>query len=166
ENGEWLFAEINIDITRRKQSESQKEATLAALHESEERYRTLFDTISEGVVLIAPDGQIVQANSAAEYILGLTHSQIESRQYNSPDWEIQRIDGTPMPPDEMAGPRALREKRPVKNVVMGAKRPDGFVSWINVNAVPLLSKAGVLKGVIGTFQDISERKRAEDDVKR
>jgi PAS domain S-box-containing protein len=142
-----------------------KHALDRKLKESEERYRTLFGTIIEGVVLIAPDGQIVNANPAAEHILGLTRSEIEGRQYDSPDWEILSFDGTPMLPEEMAGPRAMREKRSVKDVVMGARRPDGFISWIHVNAAPLLDEAGNLKGVVGTFDDITERRKVEEALR-
>ena len=149
--------QVGLLITRKKATE--------ALQESEERYRMLFRTIDEGVVLIAPDGQIVQANAAAEHILGLKNSEIKGRKYDSPEAEILRPDGTPMPPEEMAGPRVMREKRSVKNVVMGFKRPDGVVSWVNVSAAPLLDEAGEINGVVGTFQDITERKNTESEIR-
>ena len=149
------IAELEAVDTERKLAEE-------ALRESEERLRSLFETMDEGVILIAPDGQIVQANLAAERILGLKRSEIEGRSYVSPEWEILRPDGTSMPPEEMAGPRAMREKRPVTDTVMGTKRPDGSISWINVSAAPLIDEAGKLGGVVGTFADITERKRAEE----
>ncbi|MBM4467062.1 MAG: PAS domain S-box protein, partial [Chloroflexi bacterium] len=156
-----LIGAVHIvsDITERKRAEE-------ALWESEERLRRLFDTMSEGVVLIAPDGQITQANPAAERILGLQRSEIESRNYVGPEWEILRPDGTPMPPDEMAGPRAMKEKRLMENVVMGVRWPDGSISWINVNAAPLITESGEFEGVVGTFADITERKRAEEELQR
>jgi PAS domain S-box-containing protein len=135
------------------------------LRESEARLRGLFKTMAEGVILIAPDGQIIQANPAAERILGLKRSEIEARNYVGPEWEILRPDGTPMPPEEMAGPRAMEEKRLVENVVMGIKRPDGSVSWINISAAPLTNEAGGLEGVVGTFADITARKRAEEALR-
>jgi PAS domain S-box-containing protein/putative nucleotidyltransferase with HDIG domain len=147
------------DITERKRAEE-------ALRESEERLRGLFETMAEGIVLIAPDGQIVQANPAAERILGLKRSEIEARNYVGPEWEILRPDGTPMPPDEMAGPRAMKEMHLVKDVIMGVKRPDGTISWINVSAAPLMDEADRLKGVVGTFADITERKRAEEELRQ
>jgi len=146
------------DITERKRAEE-------ALRESEGRLRGLFETMAEGVVLIAPDGQILQVNPAAERILGLERSEIEGRNYIGSEWKILRPDGTPMPPEEMAGPRAMKEKRPQKDVVMGVERPDGSISWINVNATPLINGAGKLEGVVGTFADITERKRADEKLR-
>ncbi len=145
---------VQRELTERKQAEE-------ALRLSEARLRSLFDTMAEGVVLIAPDGAIIQANRAAEHILGFARSEILRRNYIAPDWKTVRPDGTPMPPEEMAGPRAMQERQAVKDVVMGFERPDGTISWINVSAAPLINENGVLEGVVGTFADISERKRAE-----
>ncbi|MQY73405.1 MAG: PAS domain S-box protein, partial [Dehalococcoidia bacterium] len=127
------------------------------------RLRSLFNTISEGVVLINPDGRIVQANPAAERIMGLERSEIEGRSYLSPEWEVLRPDGSPMPPDERASPRAMKEKRPMNDVMMGVRRPDGSICWINVSAAPIMNAAGKLEGVISTFADITARKQAEKE---
>ena len=101
-----------------------------ALRESEERLRRLFETMAEGVVLIAADGRIVSANTAVESMLGISRSEIEGRAYDSLRWEMLRPDRTPMPWEETAASRAMKEKRAVRDVVMGAVRPDGAVSWI------------------------------------
>ena len=47
---------------------------------------------------------------------------------------------------------------------MGIRRPDYFVFWINVNAVPLFSENGDLKCVIETFSDITMRTNAEEEL--
>ncbi len=137
----------------------------AMMSEHESRLRSLFDTMSEGVILIAPDGQIVEANPSAQSILGLTHREITGRNYTSPDWKILRPDGTGMPVQEMAGPRAMREERPVKDMVMGIERPDGSVTWLNVSASPLINATGKLEGVVGTFADITAGKQAEQSLR-
>jgi PAS domain S-box-containing protein len=168
-----LYTEMEQLVAERTSELAEANATLraeiaervrteAALRESEERLRSLFETMAEGVVLIAPDGQIVQANPAAERILRLERSEIEARNYTSPAWETLRPDGTPMPPEEMPGPRAMVEKRLVKDVVMGFRHPDSTLSWLNVSAAPVMDQAGALAGVVGTFADITERKRAEE----
>ncbi len=73
------------DLEAEKIEQKQIEADL---RKSEESFRNLFEIMSEGVVLLTLDGQIIKANHAAERILGLTCSEIEDRKYISPEWEI------------------------------------------------------------------------------
>ena len=150
---------VILDITERKRTEE-------ALRESEERLQRLFETMNEGVVLIAADGHIVSANRAAAEILGLSRSQIEGRPYGSPQWTLLRPDGTPMPPEEMASPRGIMEGRAVSDVVMGLVRADGSVSWISINAAPLLDGKGKVEGVVCTFTDITARQKVEEALRR
>ena len=126
---------------------------------------TIFNLMSEGVVLIDSSGVIVKANPAAEKILGLKISEIEGRLYDSQEWKIIRPDGSPMPVDEMAGPRSMNEKRPIKNIEMGLVKDDHSVSWISVSAVPIISNDGKIEHIIGTFVDITDKKEAEDALK-
>ena len=149
------------DDPRRADREHAEDAP----RQSEERLRRLFETMAEGVVLIAADGRIVSANTAVESMLGISRSEIEGRAYDSLRWEMLRPDRTPMPWEETAASRAMKEKRAVRDVVMGAVRPDGAVSWINVNAAPFLDAAGEPEGVVGTFTDITARKQAEDALR-
>lgn len=122
--------------------------------------QTLFDAMTEGVVLIAPDGRITEANAAAESILGLSHGQLTGHNVSS-DWKLLHPDGTPMSREEMMRVPPIKERRQVKNLVMGVERPDGPTIWINVSASPLLNEAGEVEGVVGTFRDITEHKRTE-----
>ena len=145
------------DITESKLAEK-------ALHESEEGLRSLFGTMAEGVVLFSADGRIVSVNSAAESILRLTRSEIQDLTNDAARWQLLRADGTPMPEEEIPGPRAMREKRAVNDVVAGFRQPDGSVSWMSVSAAPLLNAAGELDGLVVTFGDVSALKRAEQEL--
>jgi len=149
--------ELRSEIAERKRAEE-------ALRDSEERLQSLFKTMAEGVVLSASDGQIVQANHAAERILGF--KRLENRSYVGPEWELLRPDGTSMPPEEMAGIRAMEEKRPVKGIVMGVKRPDDFISWLNVNAMPLVNETRGFEGVVATFTDITTHRNTQEALRK
>lgn len=147
-----------IDITENVKARKE-------LRKQDEQIKSLFHTMGEGLIFIEPSGQIVLANPMAESILGLSKSEIELRNYINPEWKILRLDGSSMPPEEMAGPRAMKTKKPVKNVVMGVVRPDNTIRWINVNASPVTNEAGEFGGVVGTFADISEKIEKENEVR-
>jgi signal transduction histidine kinase len=48
---------------------------------------------------------------------------------------------------------------------MGIVRPSGATRWASVSAAPVLDDAGALVAVVGTFVDITDRKRAEDEIR-
>jgi PAS domain S-box-containing protein len=64
------------DVTERKQAESKRETALAALRESEERYRALVEHSADGILLTVPDGRILAANPAACRMFGRTEAEI------------------------------------------------------------------------------------------
>lgn len=44
-------------------------------------------------------------------------------------------------------------------------KPEGKRKWLNSNKVPLMNKAGQVTGMLGTYEDISERKRLEEKTR-
>ena len=69
---EMVFNGIVRDITAQKQSEK-------ALHESEQRYRTVFENTGTATVIIEPDTTISLCNSEFERLSGYTSNEIEGR---------------------------------------------------------------------------------------
>ena len=150
------FIGISIDITERKQAEVK-------LRESEEKHRTLFETMNDGVVYQDADGKIISANSSAERILGLTFDQMQGRSSVDPRWKSIQEDGSDLPGDTHPSMVALKTGQPVSNSIMGIFHPkEEETRWININAIPQF-KPGQKKSyqVYTTFQDITERKQAE-----
>ena len=135
-----------------------------ALRESEERFRTLFETMVEGVVYQEADGRISLVNPSAERILGLTLDQLWGRTSADPRWQAVREDGTELPGDQHPAMVALRTGSEVRNTVMGVYRPGRNERvWILVHAVPRFRPGeSAPYCAYTTFTDITERKRAED----
>ncbi len=136
------------------------------LRKSEETYRTLFETVPQGVVYQNADGAITAANLAAERILGLTSARMRNRSSRDSRWRSIREDGSPFSGDEHPSMVALRTGQPVHNVVMGVFNPvlEQDV-WINVSAVPLF-RDGKPVEVYTCFEDITERRRIESELER
>jgi two-component system sensor histidine kinase KdpD len=68
-----------------------------------------------------------------------------------------------LPPEEYASVRALQEHQRIENLEMGIVRDDGKTVWLSVTAAPLAVKG---YGVVITYNDITVRKRAEEELER
>ena len=150
---------VTRNITERKKYEAELINSKEKAEESERKFRVLFESLPIGVTLADKNGQIITSNSAAEKILGLTKEDQLQRSIDGNEWSIIRHDRTLMPPKEYASVRALNEQRPINNIEMGIDKGINKVTWINVNAAPIKDN-----GVVISYEDITERKRAEEDV--
>ena len=139
------------------------EAALAALQISLEKYRVLFESFPLGITISDDSGKIIEANIQSEKLLGIPRDGQTQKRIDGKEWRIIRTDGTPMPAGEFASVRASQEKRLIENVEMGIVKDKGEITWINVTAAPIPLEG---YGVAITYNDISERKRAEEEIKR
>ncbi|HEY9206715.1 MAG TPA: PAS domain S-box protein [Candidatus Methanoperedens sp.] len=157
-----IIAGIKIvrDITESKRSEE-------ALRKSEDKYRTLFETMAQGVVYQDADGKIISANPAAQKILGLTLEKMTGRTSMDPSWKAIHEDGSDFAGDTHPAMVALKNCIEVKNVVMGVFNPEKEkYRWINVHAVPQF-RPGEDRPfqVYTTFEDITEHREADDRIR-
>lgn len=141
---------IARDITDRKQTEAQLRISL-------EKYRVLFEAFPIGISVTDSQGKIVEANRESERLLGISAQEHTYRKFDGPEWRILRPDGSPMPSDEYASVRALKEQCLIENVEMGIVKGEGEVTWINVHAIPIPLEG---YGVLITYHDITDRKHA------
>ncbi|MEG4488160.1 diguanylate cyclase domain-containing protein [Microcoleus sp. D2_18a_B4] len=140
-----------------------KNILLSQLQESEERYRSVITSMTEGVVLQLADGQITTCNASAGRILGLSPEQMMGRTSIDLDWRTVQEDGSPFPCQQHPAMITLRTGKPVSNVVMGIHKSDKTLTWISINSQPLFQmNQSQPYAVVTTFADITERKRAEE----
>jgi diguanylate cyclase (GGDEF)-like protein/PAS domain S-box-containing protein len=125
--------------------------------------RATLDSLGEGVLLLASDSSIIEANEAASRILGLTRDQLMGRTSFDPEWRCVHRDGSDFPADTHPSVVALREQRSVRDVVMGVHKPDGSLSWLVVNAEPVADGDGTDTGtIVCTFSDITAHLETDD----
>jgi PAS domain S-box-containing protein len=145
-----------LNITARKQAEQDLQSTVA-------KYRALFSAIPVGVTVTDSKGEIAEVNREAERLLGVSLDEHKRRGIGGEEWRIVRPDGSPMPAGEYASVRALCEQRLVEGVEMGINKPGGETTWISVTAAPILWQN---LGVVITYHDITDRRRAEQRARR
>lgn len=151
----------NLRIALKTQREAEK-----SLIKSEQNHRLLFETMSPGVVYQAADGKIISANPASEKILGLTFEQMIGKTSMDPRWRMVTEDGRTVPGSEHPAMIALKTGEKVGPVIRGVFNPveERYV-WLSIAAIPL-SKPGENKPfkVYATFDDVTDRKEAEDSL--
>jgi two-component system, cell cycle sensor histidine kinase and response regulator CckA len=150
----------SVDLTEQKRAEAQA-------RESDLRYRHLFATMAQGVLLV--DGmRVVGANQAAEDILGIPLAQILEQPADSPGWQLLHEDATPLAPDEYPSLVALRTGRDVDGTVVGVRNPrEEGLRWLLVNARPQF-RPGESRAfqVFTTFTDITRLRETEEALRR
>ncbi len=145
-----------IDIT-------DKNLITDALIESETRFRTLFNTMSQGVVYQDEKGAIIYVNPAAEEILGLSFDQMLGLTSLDPRWHTIHEDGSIFPGEQHPAMVALRTGQAQKNIVMGIFHPIlNDHKWVIVNAIPIYKQGRTSPyQVYATLTDITDRRNSQ-----
>ncbi|NYE61974.1 PAS domain S-box-containing protein [Duganella sp. 1224] len=138
------------DITARRQAEE-------ALHDSSQRLASIFNAVTNGLVMIGGGGAIIERNAAAARMLAHTAELTPAGL-----WAGVREDGTPFDAASHPVQLALTLGMPVRDVVMGLAQPDGTRCWMSVNAEPIPDDSGAVHLVVASLTDITDRKRGQD----
>ncbi len=150
-NDEPHIISITREITEIKRMQE-------ALHKSEEKHRRLFETMSQGVIYHASNGEIISANPAAEKILGLSFDQMRGKTSMDPRWKMIKEDGSAVPGTEHPSMIALRTGQtvgPVKRGVFHSGKNSHI--WLSITAIPLFREGeAAASQVYATITDITE----------
>jgi PAS domain S-box-containing protein len=153
-----FVSDVTADVLARR-----GQAALAAeLAASQERFRTLFETLPYGIVHYAADGLMLGMNQAARDILG-PDSDTPFSGVPPATWEPVHEDGTPYLAEQLPVAEALRTGTTVGEVVLGVPRgPGPEQRWLGVTAVPdALDTAGRPQRAYAIFRDLTKQRRVE-----
>lgn len=156
------------DVSDRLRFEKAFRNSIEALRDSEEQYRTLFETAPFGVVYQDKDSQILSANPAAERILGLTLDQMQGRTSLDARWRAVKEDGSDFPGEAHPVPIALETGRVIRDVPMGIFHPgQNEYRWLRVTALPQFREGeSIPYRCFALFEDVTEQHRAEAAVQK
>jgi len=115
----------------------------------------------------APDGRIHLANSAALGIRGaagvpLTDIPIKR---HPESWQVYHPDGSPFAAEDLPLSQAVLYGRTVRDVDALICHADGSKRWVLANAAPVRGPDGTVVAGVVVFPDITERKRAEAELR-
>ncbi|MFC1746307.1 PAS domain S-box protein [Candidatus Riflebacteria bacterium] len=143
------------DITERKQAE-------ASLKESRKMLQLVLDSIP---------ARVFWKNLASVY-LGCNYPFARDAGINSPDEIVGKVDYELAWKKEEADffrecdRRVMSSNKPEYHIIEPQLRADGTHAWLDTNKVPLYDNDGRVVGILGTYEDITQRKLAEDSLQK
>ena len=139
----------------------RKRMVEASLRQAEEKYRSIFNSALEGIFETSPQGQSLTVNPAMAKMLG----------YESPDEVTSTIQDTAHqvwvdPKKRVEWARLLEEQGVVLGYECQFKRKDGTELWVSVSTRRVPGPDGKTILYSGFAEDITERRKAEEAVKK
>ena len=146
------FAAVFEDITERKKAEK-------ALLEKQLELNLIFDSSPTIIFYKDIEGKFTQANrSFAEALKTSKEELLNKTVFDLYSPEIAQA----MTNDDIA---VLKSKHPKMGIIEPYESPTGL-RWIRTNKIPTFDGNGDVNGLIGFSEDITERKKAEDELKQ
>ena len=144
------YVGVQNDITERRRIEE-------VLRESEERFRATFEHAAVGAAQVGIDGRWLRVNRRLCEIVGYTHDEL---------LEITFADITH--PDDVEADleqarAVLRGESQLYSTEKRYVRKDGSLVWVNLTVSLVREASGEPRYFISVIEDISERKRVEEE---
>ncbi|MGF7118918.1 PAS domain-containing sensor histidine kinase [Methanobacterium oryzae] len=155
---------LSIDITERKRTEEALKESYKTAETDRNRLETLIKTIPSAVVILEqPDGRVSFINERAKELYGMdpTGLKMEER----PKVGLLKLDGTPYHGEELPASRPLLTGEVVHNEDLIIEKSDGKQIFVSGSSAPIYNPKGEVSAVIGVFDDISERKKLEEELR-
>jgi PAS domain S-box-containing protein len=147
-----------IDVTGHKQIEDSWRASEEALRQSEERYRTLIERLSDGVYRSTPDGKFIEVNPAMVKMLGYESKEelmaidIKSQLYFEEQERAAIVDKLQRAGGDEIDVFRLRHKK-------------GHEVWVEDHGQLICDAGGKVVYHEGILRDISMRKHTEQALR-
>ncbi len=152
ENGEpgGTLAMIT-DITERR-------LAAVALRNSNQRMASVFDAVTNGLLVQDSSGHILESNAAAARMLAASAGRDGL-------WQAVREDGTVFEQASHPVHITLSSGQAMRDVVMGVLQPDNSLSWLSVNTEAIRDEYGEVGMVVSSLTDITYHKRSESALR-
>ena len=153
---------VSRDVTKLRQAEIELKSIVSQLEEQGNLMESIFNSISDGVVVADADGAFTIFNPSAEKIVGIGPTDIGPDEWSDNYGLFFPDRVTPFPAEELPLARALQGQisDEVEMFVRNPKVPDGV--FISVSGRPLRDQTGTDKGGVIVFRDVTHQVIAEE----
>ena len=135
----------------------ERERAEETLRESEEKYRYIVETATEGIVMVDANARVIFANDRWSEIFG--YSLEEARQMTHFDMVF------PEDRAQMTDRWESRKRGRTESYEFRFRRKDGSAVWTLIGAAPRLDPEGRFLGTLVMVTDITQRKHAEEALR-
>ncbi|HZX31076.1 MAG TPA: ATP-binding protein [Rhodocyclaceae bacterium] len=155
---ESMAAQLRGLIAGMEQRMAELQHMGQALQQSEEEFRRIVATASEGIWVLGPDTLTTFVNPRMAEMLGRSPEEIMGRPMRDFLFDEDQADHARKMENRARGMAETYERR--------LRRPDGQFVWVHVSAMPIMDKSDRYAGSFAMFTDITARKQAEGELKR
>ncbi|MFA6282066.1 MAG: PAS domain S-box protein, partial [Candidatus Omnitrophota bacterium] len=154
-DGNWLVAEVNVDISERKKAEEQ-------LRISDKKIRALFDQTFQFIGMMTTDGKLIEANKTAMQFSGINEADCIGKFFWDTPWWVHS--------EEMQNKlrEAVTKAASGEPVCFEATHlaADKSLRYIDFSLKPVKDLDGKVIFLIPEGRDITEHKKAEEELKK
>ncbi len=151
------------EVARRRAAEAEVRRLNADLE-------GLFAVIPIGIgIALDPECRDIRSNRELARMLQLPLGQNASKTGPGAGelaFKVVRYDGGEIPGEELVMQRAVRTGEPVLNDSYRVVHPDGVAMDVLGSAAPLFDGDGRIRGAVGAFIDVTERRRIEEQLQQ
>jgi two-component system sensor histidine kinase/response regulator len=122
--------------------------------------QSILDSMSDGVVVADEAGKFLIFNPAAEKMLGVGLTDAPPQDWTNRYHLYLPDQQTPYPPSQLPLARAIRGESTDGVEIFVRNSPEHEGTWINVSARPMKNEAGISRGGVVVFHDVTEQRKA------
>ncbi len=154
--------ELRERISKSSRLENERKKAEEALKESRQMLQLVMDSIPQAIFWKDTNSVFLGCNKVLARDVGLTEPKdiIGKKDFDLPMTREQSESYRDY------DHRVMAMDTPIYHILEEQRRPDDTVAWLDTNKIPLHDSDGNVMGVLCTYEDITERKKAEEALRR
>ncbi len=150
------------DISGRRRAEAEREQLLGQLENERRQLEEVLRQMPAGVIIAeASSGRLILVNEQVEQIWRHPFPPAQDLKHYYQRRSGLRLDGRPYDPEEWPLVRSVSTGEVVRDEEIAIVRGDGTPGTMCVSSGPVYGREGHIVAAVGTYHDVTERKRAE-----
>jgi len=152
------LAELRQRVAELEAAENERKRTEEALRESEEKFRTIMESVNDVIFQLSPSGFISYASPNVEELYGYKPEELIGNHLKktTPMSEVPKV---------LEALKRILSGKIVKNFEINQLDSKGKIVPMEISVTPV-RKEGKIIAVEGVMRDISERQRAEEALRK